>query len=242
MYPCLKAGLFGADPDRRAVLVATDVCESSHGRVDNVTTAAVLVWAALAEMCNGNEYQAWVHAGQGLIAQLQAVEVAGGIRFDEKAGAGGQASQYLPAIGRSDVQGYAPLIEVVDKPMEAALIVGQVMVEGAYAPVGVSTGRLDLDDVGTEVSEHPPAGESLGIGQVEYPVGIKQGRHSVDYSTIGIGIGIEAPFSLSLLRLLSTHPAGCGLQGESRLGWDRGVKSKKTLTVGMYRVEYRLRV
>ena len=65
------------------------------------------------------------------------------------------------------VQSDPPLVGVVGHPVEALLGMGDVVVEGANGAAGVAAGGLDLDDIGTEIAEHPPAEEALLIRQVQ---------------------------------------------------------------------------
>ncbi len=44
---------------------------------------------------------------------------------------------------------------------------GNVVVEGANGAAGIAAWRLDLDDIGAEIAEHPPAEEALLIRQVQ---------------------------------------------------------------------------
>jgi hypothetical protein len=46
---------------------------------------------------------------------------------------------------------------------------GDVVVEGANGAAGIAARRLDLDDIGAKVAEHPPAEEAFLIRQVQDP-------------------------------------------------------------------------
>ena len=70
-------------------------------------------------------------------------------------------------FGGPDVQRDSPLVAVVGQPVEALLGIGDIVVEGANGAAGVAAGCLDLDDIGTEIAEHPPAEEALLIRQVQ---------------------------------------------------------------------------
>jgi hypothetical protein len=79
----------------------------------------------------------------------------------------------LTTIGALDVKGYAPLTCIVGPPVEALFRVRNIFVEWADVSSKISTGRLDLDNVGPQVSQDFPTIKTLFIGQVQDTKGIQ---------------------------------------------------------------------
>ena len=91
----------------------------------------------------------------------------GSERLDDEVGGLDQLLEDGLPLSHLDVQGDPPLVGVVGHPVEALLGIGDVVVEGAHGAAGVAAGGLDLDDIGAEIAEHPPAEEALLIRQVQ---------------------------------------------------------------------------
>ena len=88
-----------------------------------------------------------------------------------------------PTFRGGEVQGDAPLVDVVSPPEEALVL---VFIKGPFEPGGVAGGGLDLDNVGAQVGQHPSAGEPALVSEVQHTIRSQWRRGGAIYLASGI--------------------------------------------------------
>ena len=106
-----------------------------------------------------------------MIAEPQRVQGAWWTRLQEKVGGGHEPLEQFVALGAGHVQGDAAFIGRIGPPVETALGLHLVPIEGPDAPRGMASRRLDLNHVSAEVGEDFPTEEALGAGEIQHPIG-----------------------------------------------------------------------
>ena len=126
------------------------------------------VGAGLAEAADGGHDEGRVGFAEGVEAEADGVQIAGGLAFNDEGGGGGEAFQGVSSGVAVQVQSEAALIGVEVHEVEAAIGAFNGGYEGAEATGGVTLGGFDLDDIGAHVSEQFGGEGTEFAGEVEY--------------------------------------------------------------------------
>ena len=122
--------------------------------------------------------------------------------LDDDVGGGGEIGDERRAAGRAEVDRHVPLPGVL-----LGVVAGQAVDDLAPQPRDVALGRLDLDDVGTEVGQHPTGQRTRQHpGQVQHADAVQRvhGRHTVTdgglvgAANVGVTYGVMSMSSSSI--------------------------------------------
>src|SRR5262245_21599051 len=78
-----------------------------------------------------------------------------------------QTPKKLSAVLNAEVEGHAALGGVVVPERQTAVLVWDIVEKGPHAARGLAAERLDLDDIGAQITEQLAAELSLLIGQLQ---------------------------------------------------------------------------
>ena len=173
LAPSVKLGLGHADSHGRAVVIAAKVLHATHRPPYQVGCLVMSVRPSLAEGRDRRHYETGVDAAEVLIAQAQAIHVAGRERLQNEVGLGCEALESLLALVAFEVDGHAALVQAVGVPEKAAFRMLFVIDKWPTLSGRATANRLDLDDIGAQVGQHLATPVETTLRQVESSIRAK---------------------------------------------------------------------
>ena len=147
------------------------VAGQTHRAFDEVGALPIAIRTGLPERRDRGDDQPRIQRVQSLVAETEALEIAGPMILDEDVGVGDQALEDLGAARRRRIEGQA-FLAGVEVEKEAALLGMRhvARIRRMAARLVAAPGRLDLDDLGAHVGEHLAAHRTRDhLGVLDYP-------------------------------------------------------------------------
>ena len=171
----LGVSLGHTHPQGRAVGVAREVGEATRRNQRQVGSRPLRLGPLLAEGCDRHIDETRLDLAQLLVAESQLGHAAGPFRLDQEVGPRHQAQQHPAIRGVFEVEREAALVARVRTPEEGAFRAAFPIDPRADAARGRAAGRLDLDDIRTEVRQDLPAEQTVLVRQVQDAI---RGQHA----------------------------------------------------------------
>ena len=128
----------------------------------------IAIGSGLPERRNRQENQRRVRAMERLPSEPEPRDLARRETLDDDIGGARERSAMSRAARMREVERQRSFVEIVEPEKQAAIVMRQVIVEGADAACVVAGGRLDLDDIGTHVGEQPRAQMRAMRAEIEH--------------------------------------------------------------------------
>ena len=148
-------GYRNTGPDRRPIGFTQEIHRSAHGHNPDVRGFVVPVWTILSKGSDRSHDDFPIcDLVQERVTQAQLIHVPRCKGFDHDVSRSDKSLEQLTPIIRFNVQGDAPFIIVVGKPIKTLLRVGDILIERTYVPGRISARRLYLDHIGSQISKN----------------------------------------------------------------------------------------
>ena len=166
----VQPGLRDGEAKRRAVVVAGHEHRSGGGVEGQVAGGPVGLRAGLPERRYGNDHERRIDGAQRVIAQPQAVEVAGVKGLEEDVGRAGEGEQLFTPLAGFEVKGDRALVPVDPPPRQAGVRPLLAVCERTGVTERRPARRLHHDHVRTKVAENLAADQRPVVSQVQHSI------------------------------------------------------------------------
>ncbi len=171
LCPRVKDGLGNRDPNRGTIFVAHQPERSRGGEDREVARRPTGLGSRLTEGRDRHVDERGISLRQLFEAQAEPLHLAGLAGLDQHVGALDQAQQRVTVARRLGIEDHAAFVASEGRPVERALWPAHIACKRALPPGTRPTGRLDADDVGSELAEHEAAEDPPFVGEIQDAVG-----------------------------------------------------------------------